>query len=128
MTVMEEVLNARPLSDFSYEDLEKHKNTLTQALENAQLKLKGSGFVHGDLREPNILFNSQTGQVLLIDFELSGREGEVVYPLDMNIEAGWSDKVQRRLIEMKKQKIPVLISAEYDDNNLEEIINRIKNL
>ncbi|KZO90904.1 hypothetical protein CALVIDRAFT_373195 [Calocera viscosa TUFC12733] len=52
--------------------------------------LKEHGFVHGDLRTPNIMYASETGQLKVLDFDWAGRDGEVRYPLMMNCDAGIS--------------------------------------
>lgn len=55
--------------------------------------LHDNGFVHGDLRRPNVLI--QNDQVKLIDFDWSGKEGEVKYPETMSMEHGWHPDVRR---------------------------------
>jgi len=49
------------------------------------------GFVHGDLRSPNV-FVSKEGDVKVIDFDWSGLEDETFYP-DVNYRALWPSGV-----------------------------------
>eukprot|EP00981_Chlorochromonas_danica_P014408 scaffold7939_cov189-Ochromonas_danica.AAC.3 len=57
---------------------------LTQAVD----LLHRLGFVHGDLREPNILLtNTEHGiHVWLIDFDFAGPIGEARYPMDLDLD------------------------------------------
>ena len=48
-------------------------------LMDAVHSLHAAGFVHGDLREPNVLV-SAGGEVSLIDFSWAGRPGSARYP------------------------------------------------
>jgi aminoglycoside phosphotransferase (APT) family kinase protein len=41
------------------------------------------GFVHGDLRAPNVLLRG-TDEIFVIDFEFAGKAGEVCLPLDID--------------------------------------------
>lgn len=50
-------------------------------------KLKSTGFVHGDLRAPNILV--QGDRVLAIDYDWAGRLGQVRYPIHLNQDEIW---------------------------------------
>ena len=60
-------------------------NKLRAALD----KFQEHSFVHGDLRELNILIDAEGGP-LLIDFDWSGKEGEVYYPVRLNMEIEWA--------------------------------------
>jgi serine/threonine protein kinase len=51
----------------------------TGELRTAIQILHDAGFVHGDLREPNILV-AGSGDMKIIDFDWCGKEGEVCYP------------------------------------------------
>lgn len=55
---------------------------------NAVAKFHSENYVHGDLREPNILIDS-SGQLLAIDFDWAGKQGTVVYPVTINDEITW---------------------------------------
>jgi len=52
-----------------------------ESLRRAVRALHGAGLVFGDLREPNILITE--GGVKLVDFDWSGKEGQVHYPIDI---------------------------------------------
>jgi hypothetical protein len=61
-----------------------------QQKENLQAiaaKMKSDGFVHGDLRAPNILVRGD--RVVLINFDWAGREGIVIYPIHLSQEETW---------------------------------------
>jgi len=48
-------------------------------------KLHGSGMVHGDIREMNILVNDKN-EIMLIDYDWTGIQGQVVYPRNINMD------------------------------------------
>lgn len=54
--------------------------------------LDQNNFVHGDLRAPNILVHFN--KLFVIDFDWSGKEGEVYYPVDLNEELKWPSGVK----------------------------------
>lgn len=56
-------------------------------------EMHDAGFVHGDMRLPNVLVNG-AGDVLLIDFDWSGHVGEVVYPPRMNKDVRWPPRAK----------------------------------
>ncbi|KAF8659517.1 hypothetical protein AX16_001816 [Volvariella volvacea WC 439] len=65
-----------------------HKS-ISEHLERWETDLRGlvaefhnKGFVHGDLRDANIIIGND-GHVILIDFDWGGRDGEVSYPTPM---------------------------------------------
>ncbi|CAA7270391.1 unnamed protein product [Cyclocybe aegerita] len=74
-----------------------------------------SGFVHGDLRVPNIICDDKD-RVLLIDFDWSGKEGQVSYPTpnlnkellagrtlgDLKITKGDDERVLQRTLDKLK--------------------------
>ncbi|CAG8657785.1 157_t:CDS:1 [Paraglomus brasilianum] len=47
-------------------------------------KMHAKGFVHGDLRQVNILRQKHNGNIVLVDFDWAGRIHEAKYPLYMN--------------------------------------------
>ncbi|KAL8010561.1 putative aminoglycoside phosphotransferase, protein kinase-like domain superfamily [Plasmopara halstedii] len=51
--------------------------------------LKDGSFVHGDLREQNVMWDTSKNRVVLIDFDWSGRDGVDTYPPFMNGEIAW---------------------------------------
>lgn len=50
-------------------------------------KAHQDGFVHGDLRSPNIMITTAGPQ--LIDFDWAGKLGNAYYPVDINREIKW---------------------------------------
>jgi len=53
--------------------------SLAKAVETAAEAMHDKGFVHGDLRPPNIMV-SPDDSIKIIDFDCSGKIGEAVYP------------------------------------------------
>ncbi|GAQ92861.1 Protein kinase-like domain containing protein [Klebsormidium nitens] len=74
MVVMEYLETAVTWSDSMVKPIEQ----LTAAVR----VMHDAGFVHGDLRSPNVLVQDE--KVHLVDFEWAGKEGHVSYPLFMN--------------------------------------------
>ncbi|CAA7260518.1 unnamed protein product [Cyclocybe aegerita] len=73
----------------------KHASPSPEGLERLRKALETfhrKGFVFGDLRMPNIILDTD-GHPRLIDFEWSGREGEVQYPANLNTGAGFPEGV-----------------------------------
>lgn len=59
-----------------------HRGEHWQALSRAVTLLHDNGFVHGDLRSPNILVGA--AGVTVLDFDWAGREGNAFYPCVLN--------------------------------------------
>ena len=57
-------------------------------LKNALECIHRNAYVHGDFRSPNILVNND-GEVKLIDFDWSGKEASVYYPVPLNDGIDW---------------------------------------
>ncbi|OSD04953.1 hypothetical protein PYCCODRAFT_1465420 [Trametes coccinea BRFM310] len=57
--------------------------------------LHAEGLVFGDLRAPNVLLRVSGGGPLLVDFDWCGPEGEVCYPLGVNMDGSipWHPEV-----------------------------------
>lgn len=51
-----------------------------------------SGFVHGDLRSPNIMVGPD-GSIKIIDFDWAGEWGKAVYPSFLNPKVCWHEEV-----------------------------------
>ncbi|KAL7688872.1 putative protein kinase-like domain superfamily [Plasmopara halstedii] len=51
--------------------------------------LKDGSFVHDDLREQNVMWDTSKNRFVLIDFDWSGRDGVDTYPPFMNDEIAW---------------------------------------
>ncbi|KAF8517169.1 hypothetical protein BU17DRAFT_50191 [Hysterangium stoloniferum] len=84
MVVMEDLVDHyMPFQPSHRTDLE-----VREALQAALESLHSKDYVHGDLRKENILVRSGTwhvpSRVKLVDFEWSGQEGAVEYPLQLN--------------------------------------------
>ncbi|KAI0094198.1 hypothetical protein BDY19DRAFT_8862 [Irpex rosettiformis] len=56
-----------------------------QALRRAIRILHEDNLVFGDLREPNVLVTEDGTSAMLVDFDWCGKEGEVRYPNDVNL-------------------------------------------
>jgi hypothetical protein len=68
---------------------------LTKFSSNIQ-EMNSAGWVHGDVREPNVLCNAQ-GDLQLIDFDWGGLEEEqLTYPGDLNVEDIYREKTAVR--------------------------------
>ena len=52
-------------------------------------KAHQDGFVHGDLRPPNIIITNNGPQI--IDFDWAGKIGIACYPVDINPEVDWPE-------------------------------------
>jgi serine/threonine-protein kinase RIO1 len=64
---------------------------IRKSLRAIQDSLKDAKFVHGDLRDGNVWWDAQARRVVLIDFDWSGTEGEMMYPPFMNKEIPWAE-------------------------------------
>ncbi|KAJ6509024.1 hypothetical protein C8R45DRAFT_969640 [Mycena sanguinolenta] len=51
--------------------------------------LRDAGFVHGDLRAPNVVVTDDLQEVLLLDFDWAGKVGEAFYPINLSSEVQW---------------------------------------
>ena len=138
MVVME-IAVGKTLNDFQTEGLdevlETHKNVinivfffiykLNKKLLNALQKAHQDGFVHGDLRPPNIIITSNGPQI--IDFDWGGKIGIAHYPVDINPEVDWPEgKTNDMLL---KRSIGVepggKIAAEHDMWLLNQSFNKV---
>ncbi|KZT67581.1 hypothetical protein DAEQUDRAFT_729022, partial [Daedalea quercina L-15889] len=90
------------------------------SLRKAVEMLHADGFVFGDLREPNVMI-AEDGKVKLIDFDWSGRVGEVRYPHDIAMDEGikklygWHPEVHGR----------GLIAKEHDTHMIERLVQQV---
>ena len=71
----------------------KHPTFIENLREAVQI-LHDADFVHGDLREPNVLV-TEDGHIDIIDFDWCGKDGEVRYPCSINLGEGlgWCESV-----------------------------------
>ena len=75
--------------------VETHTNELLSNKLRAAVKvLHDEDYVHGDLREPNILIKGDGG-IKIIDFNWAGKVGEAYYPPHINLDkaVGWHPDV-----------------------------------
>lgn len=56
--------------------------------------LHSSEIVFGDLRDPNVLYDSTDGCVMLVDFDWAGKERESLYPATLNPDNAWAPGVK----------------------------------
>jgi len=69
-----------------YEKDERMKNAVKEAVKEAVAKMHNEGFVHGDLRDVNILYRcmGNSTDVIFVDWDWAGKDGVALYPLTMN--------------------------------------------
>lgn len=77
------------IMDFVEDDSEspltsKGREDVRRAIE----QLHAAGYVFGDIRDANIL-KLPNGHAMLVDFDWSGREGQVFYPMGLNMQIKW---------------------------------------
>jgi hypothetical protein len=56
-------------------------DTIRKDIRNGVNHLHSAGFVHGDIRPPNILIADEGNRVMILDFDWAGKRGEARYPL-----------------------------------------------
>lgn len=91
-------------------------SAVSDALRDAVNLLHTANFVHGDIRDVNLMFSREKGtaKVMILDFDWAGVEGQVRYPTNVNTfsverPAGVSDGE--------------LISKQHDLDMLDQIID-----
>ncbi|TDL20575.1 hypothetical protein BD410DRAFT_821803 [Rickenella mellea] len=62
-------------------------------VEEAVRILHDNNIVHGDLRDPNILYSASSNSVMLVDFDWPGKHGVCRYPATLNRSANWAQGV-----------------------------------
>jgi len=80
------------LCDHEMLQMHERKDQLWKAAIDAVIKMHDAGFVHGNLRLPNIMVGPDDA-IKIIDFDWSGKQGEVVYPPFCNTEINWHPDV-----------------------------------
>ena len=70
------------------------KDAIRKKLKEAIQSMRDKKYVHGDLRQPNIMIkNSETGSdsptPIIVDFDWAGIEGVAKYPLNLNQVVDW---------------------------------------
>ncbi|GLD98983.1 hypothetical protein PINS_up007701 [Pythium insidiosum] len=58
-------------------------------LRDIRSTLAAASFVHGDLRECNVMWDPVAIRVVLVDFDWAGKDGAATYPPFMNGEIAW---------------------------------------
>lgn len=66
--------------------------SVQQKLKEVMKNLQTEGYVHGDLRPPNVLLLDD-GSIRVVDFDWAGKSGQVNYPLDINQKFDWHEDV-----------------------------------
>ena len=77
------VMERLPLSFRPLRELTSEAN-LEQRVTDAAQRMHHAGFVHGDLRDTNILVDNDG--VKIVDWNWSGRPGEIKYPISINLQ------------------------------------------
>ena len=69
-------------------------------MKNHLVQLHQKGYVHGDVRDTNIMVSKRDGTCMLVDFDWAGKIGDVRYPMNVNRAGIWrpSGAVDGRLI------------------------------
>jgi len=88
---MEYLEEYQPLHTFRSEIFSQTKNVV----KNAVKSFHDSGYVHGDLRDENIMIKYENGKIDIkfVDFDWAGREGEAKYPESLNPTINWHPDV-----------------------------------
>jgi serine/threonine protein kinase len=75
--------------DFVEEGTEPHLTSQgREDIKRAISFLHTAGYVFGDLRDANVL-KLPDGRAMLVDFDWSGKEGQVFYPMGLNAQIEW---------------------------------------
>ncbi|KAI9511687.1 protein kinase subdomain-containing protein PKL/ccin9 [Russula earlei] len=101
-----------PVSPSSSQDLEGLCDELWKLMED----FHDRGFVHGDLREPNILYDGE--RMILLDFDWGGKVGDAMYPTGL---------LTNELTDGRAEDADSTISKDDDRRVLLNTINTIKN-
>ena len=108
MVVMEDLCCFRSIGQCDQiPDNEKRMHELQRAVNLLHKK----GYVHGDLRPPNIMISEKDpAQLRIIDFDWAGKENQVFYPDFLNPKIEWPDGVERRKPILKQHDLAFLES------------------
>ncbi|GMF37083.1 unnamed protein product [Phytophthora lilii] len=68
---------------------EADQTMVRDQLREIRSTLAAAAFVHGDLRESNVMWDPVELRVVLVDFDWSGKDGAARYPPFMNAEIAW---------------------------------------
>ena len=84
------VMEKLPLRRISRADITRNPAIADQIAYIAS-QFKEKGYVHGDMRECNVLYDPTANKVVLIDFDWAGLDGVDVYPPFMNPDIKWPE-------------------------------------
>ncbi|KAF5352155.1 hypothetical protein D9758_009263 [Tetrapyrgos nigripes] len=90
-------------------ELEWPKNA-REGVKAAMKCLHDGGFIFGDLRQPNVVFVGE--DVKLIDFDWSGKEGEVFFPPGLSANVYWGGG--KSFEEIKKEHDLAMMKTAFD--------------
>lgn len=91
--IVHELVDALPIDIVLQENPNMSETVIKNAKELCN-KMHKLGYVHGDLRTPNILVNNKSGRVWLVDFDHAGKYQETKYPLFLNPDIKWPDNAK----------------------------------
>lgn len=104
----------RPLNEVHGGKREKTRKYVFTAVN----KLHEAGYVHGDLRGPNIMVafgqESDKVQVKLVDFDWAGIQGDAHYPSFMNMDLKWPPNVKVGMCIEKEHDL-FMVNQLYND-------------
>jgi len=92
------------------------------AVRNAVKLIHDSNYVHGDLRDGNIMVKYEDGEadIKIVDFDWAGKEGEAKYPeslnptIDWHPDAGWHKLIKK---EHDKHLVDCIYNTTYDESS-----------
>ena len=122
VVIMEDLYSFLPLDVYINRPLPlmKRFGEIRSRLEVIISKMHELGFVHGDIRRPNILVNTDPHArveelVALIDFDWADKAGIARYPMALNPNISWPDGAYPR----------GLISKDHDQEMMEQVLDSI---
>lgn len=73
---------------------DEQRSSLSEEIRRCLGEFHLAGFVHGDIRNTNIMvkrhgFDEVDGSFLLVDYDFCGKAQEVRYPFDLNTTSVW---------------------------------------
>lgn len=113
---MKHISSATPL--LNAEGLHDHGHRWIKELQDLAMSFHSAGFVHGDLRDPNIICNGD--RVLLIDFDWGGKAGQASYPSDIH-------NLNPELLS-GRSSVDTTITVSDDERVLKSTIDRVLSL
>jgi hypothetical protein len=78
------IMEALDLRRFTHSDVQ-----IVDQLNDLYEFLVSNSYVHGDMRENNILVENLSGRLILINFDWAGIAGEATYPPFINSDICW---------------------------------------